>query len=252
MAGQTGTWIAAIFGGALVIMERRPIAAGALLGLLIAKPQMALLVPVALVAAQNWRALAAMCASAATLVLVSTALFGIDRWYEFAARVALLRKFMVEDGTGIWNLMISVFVMLRHVPLSVSASYAGQTLGLLVAVAIVALVWRSAASAPAKYAVLVSCSLLATPYVMVYDLVLAALVPLWLLQTSSRSRNFDSLIIVSSALLLTVPVVAPIIVRAAGVQVGPFMFIPAIIVAALVAFQDTRLRSTLAAPEFCR
>jgi hypothetical protein len=235
MAGQTGTWIAAIFGGGLLLLERRPVVAGILLGLLIAKPQMALLVPVALVAAQKWRALAAMCASAATLVIASAALFGIARWFEFADRVAALRKSMVEDGTGIWNLMVSVFVMLRHIPLSVSASYAGQFVGVVVGVALVALVWRSLASAPVKYAVLVSCSLLVTPYVMVYDLVLAALVPLWLVQGGPRSPNVDRLILVSSGLLLTVPVVAPVVVQMAGLAIGPLMFMPVIVAAALVA-----------------
>jgi len=238
MCGQTGTWIAAIFGGGLLLLERRPVVAGILLGFLIAKPQMALLVPVALVAGQKWRSLAAMCASAATLVATSAALFGIDRWFEFADRLAFLRKSMMEDGTPMWNFMITIFVMLRHIPLPVSISYAGQSAGALVGVALVALVWRSAASAPVKYAVLVSCSLLVTPYVMVYDLVLAALVPLWLLQGGARGPNFDRAILLSSGLLLILPVVAPVVVNTFGIQIGPLMFMPAIVVAALAAMSE--------------
>jgi hypothetical protein len=87
---------------------------------------------------------------------------------------------------------------------------------------------------------------------MVYDLVLAAFVPLWLLQGGPRSQNLDRLILVSCALLLTVPVVAPTIVNVAGMQIGPLMFMPAIVAAALAAFWDTKSQPAVVAAEFCR
>ena len=59
VGGQNGTWTAALFGGGLSLLERRPLLAGGLLGLLIYKPQLALLIPVALLAGRHWRAFAA-------------------------------------------------------------------------------------------------------------------------------------------------------------------------------------------------
>ena len=50
VGGQNGTWTAALFGGGLSLLERRPLLAGGLLGLLIYKPQLGLLIPVALLA----------------------------------------------------------------------------------------------------------------------------------------------------------------------------------------------------------
>ena len=50
------TWTAALFGGGLSLLERRPLLAGGLLGLLIYKPQLGLLIPVALLAGRHWRA----------------------------------------------------------------------------------------------------------------------------------------------------------------------------------------------------
>src|SRR5258707_10279692 len=56
VGGQNGTWTAALFGGGLGLLERRPLLAGGLLGLLIYKPQLGLLIPVALLAGRHWRA----------------------------------------------------------------------------------------------------------------------------------------------------------------------------------------------------
>jgi len=56
VGGQNSTRTAALFGGGLSLLERRPLLAGGLLGLLIYKPQLGLLIPVALLAGRHWRA----------------------------------------------------------------------------------------------------------------------------------------------------------------------------------------------------
>ena len=56
VGGQNSTWTAALFGSGLSLLERRPLLAGGLLGLLIYKPQLGLLIPVALLAGRHWRA----------------------------------------------------------------------------------------------------------------------------------------------------------------------------------------------------
>ncbi len=53
VGGQNGTWTAALFGGGLGLLERRPLVAGGLLGLLVYKPQLGLLIPVALIAGRH-------------------------------------------------------------------------------------------------------------------------------------------------------------------------------------------------------
>ena len=65
-----------VAGLALLLMRSRPVLAGILLGLLTAKPHLALLFPIALVCARSRRALAAMALSAVLLALVSLAAFG--------------------------------------------------------------------------------------------------------------------------------------------------------------------------------
>ena len=54
--GQNGLITAALFGGGLLLLERRPWVAGALFGLLCYKPQFGILLPLAFLAARQWRA----------------------------------------------------------------------------------------------------------------------------------------------------------------------------------------------------
>ena len=55
---QTGFFTAALIGGSLVLLERRKVAAGTMLGLLIFKPHFGILFPVVLIAARQWQILA--------------------------------------------------------------------------------------------------------------------------------------------------------------------------------------------------
>ena len=64
--GQNGFLTAALLGGALVVLDRRPLVAGILLGLLVYKPQYGLMLPIVLAVSGRWRCFAA---AAATVVL---------------------------------------------------------------------------------------------------------------------------------------------------------------------------------------
>src|SRR5436309_2254785 len=57
--GHNGFLTAALLGGALVLLDRRPIVAGVLFGLMAYKPQFGLMIPLVLIATGRWRAFAA-------------------------------------------------------------------------------------------------------------------------------------------------------------------------------------------------
>ena len=78
------------FYGGLRLLDRSPAAAGILLGLAGYKPQIWVLVPLALLAARQWRALAWTAGTVAVLSLASLGVFGLDFWLAFldAAREA--------------------------------------------------------------------------------------------------------------------------------------------------------------------
>src|SRR5690606_9608280 len=69
--GQNGFLTAALFGGALLLVDRRPVLAGVLFGLICYKPHFGLLIPVALAASGNWRAFAGATASVLAVAALS-------------------------------------------------------------------------------------------------------------------------------------------------------------------------------------
>lgn len=96
--GQNGFLTAGLLGAALIAMPSRPAMAGVLFGLLAYKPQFALVIPIALLAAGQWRTVAAACLTVAALVLISSLAFGIDIWSAFAASAETSRKLLLEQG----------------------------------------------------------------------------------------------------------------------------------------------------------
>jgi alpha-1,2-mannosyltransferase len=79
-AGQNSFFSAALAVGGISLLASRPIIAGILLGLLSFKPQLAILVPVALLAAGAWPCIAAAIVTSACLLLASLAVPGIGMW----------------------------------------------------------------------------------------------------------------------------------------------------------------------------
>ena len=148
--GQNGYWTAALLGGGLVLLERRPAVAGILFGLLIYKPHLGLIIPVFLIAGRQWRAFFA--AAVTVIVLVSTSLlaFGPEIWTEYPASASKLRQWILEDGKDTFHRMLSVFVAARRLGLDVPSAYAVQAAVAVTAAALVAAAWYREAPAPVR------------------------------------------------------------------------------------------------------
>src|SRR5205807_10087110 len=89
--GQNGFLTAALFGAALLALDRRPFSAGLLFGAICYKPHFGLLIPVALAAGGRWRAFVGAAVAVLGLVLLSLVLFGAASWQEFFAAIAASR-----------------------------------------------------------------------------------------------------------------------------------------------------------------
>jgi glycosyl transferase family 87 len=74
--GQNGFLSTALVGGAAVWLDRRPALAGVCLGCLAYKPQLGMIVPLALAAAGRWRCFAVAAATVAILAAAATLAFG--------------------------------------------------------------------------------------------------------------------------------------------------------------------------------
>ena len=236
VGGQNGTWTAALFGGGLGLLERRPVLAGGLLGLLIYKPQLGLLIPVALLAGRHWRAFAAASVTAGALLALSAIGFGTDVWSDYLHNLGVLRQMILEDGSGVWHRFVSVFVAARRLGSSVEAAYLIQVVAGVLSCVAVALVWRRDAPAGLKNAVLLLGTCFATPYLQDYDLVFGALVVAWLWQSPVLHKS-ERLLQISACLLLLLPLVASALAQMSGLAFGPLFIIPAFVVALQMSFR---------------
>jgi hypothetical protein len=173
--GQNGFLTAALLGGALHLLDRRPWVAGVLIGCLAYKPQFGVLIPIALVAGGRWRTIGAAASTVAALIALSLLILGSDVWHAFADSMRFTQTVVLEQGDTGWEKIQSVFSAVRIWGAPVDTAYAIQlALGLVLAASI-AWLWQSDAAFELKAAALATGSLLATPYVLDYDLVVLAI-----------------------------------------------------------------------------
>jgi hypothetical protein len=231
VGGQNGCWTAALLGGGLSLIERRPYLAGTLFGLMAYKPQLAILLPVALIAGRQWRTLAAAATTAGLLLALSLIWLGPHVWADFARNLALVRHLILEDGAGVSHRMVSVFVAARTLGASVETAYAAQAVFALVASVAIAVVWFKDAPAGIKNAVFLLGTCLATPYLQDYDLVFGALVVAWLWQQPIELYPSERALQITSALFLMLPLVAAAMARITLLTYGPLFILPLFVLA---------------------
>ena len=172
--GQNGFLTAALLGGALHWLDRRPWLAGVLIGLLAYKPQFGVLIPVALLAGGRWRTIGAAALTVAALVGISFAMLGSGIWHAFADSMNFTQTVVLEQGGTGWQKIQSIFSAVRALGANVPTAYAAQGMLLALLAASLAWLWHSDAAFELKAAALALASLLATPYVLDYDFVVLA------------------------------------------------------------------------------
>jgi alpha-1,2-mannosyltransferase len=178
--GQNGFFTVALFGGGLLLLQPRPLLAGALLGLLCYKPQFGILLPLAFVVSRQWRAAAGAALIVVAFVGLSAALFGVQTWRAFLDSVPIATHNVLEQGDVGFGKIQSTFGAARLWGASVAAAYAMQAaVGLFAAIAVV-WIWLKPAALPVQAAALATGTLLVIPYFADYDLVLLALPIAWL------------------------------------------------------------------------
>ena len=173
LAGSNAVLVTALIVGGIALLDTRPLLAGALLGVVIFKPQFFPLLPLALIAARQSRALAGMAASALVLVLLSVALFGPGLWLDWInvyLNPQQVAGVNATDWGHSWDESVSTCAALLGAPhWLANAAQAGAALAAAIAV------WRAFRIAhPPRLAVLACAVLLASPHVSNYDLLLLA------------------------------------------------------------------------------
>lgn len=171
--GQNGFLTAALLGGGLALLDRRPLLAGLCFALLAYKPQFGFLLLPALVAGGYWRAIASAGIALACLTLATLAGFGAAAWQGFFAQLDFTRT-LVEQGAAGFAKNESTFAAVRLLGGSVASAYGAQGAVSFGLVAALVIVWRSATDFRLKTALLAAASLAVTPQAFDYDMTILA------------------------------------------------------------------------------
>lgn len=217
LIGQNGFLTAALLGGALLTLEKRPWLAGVLIGGLMYKPQFGLLLPLALAAGGYWRSFAAAALTAMVLVAVSWLAFGTDVWVSFVEWLPRTSSSFLVEGRAEFGRMQSVLSLVRYVGGSDALARGTQGFVSLVVASGVAVIWRRRTPFALKAAALATAVPLATPYLYAYDLVVLVIPVALLLRPAAGAslRPSEAAALAASVVLL---VAFPFLVA----PVGPF------------------------------
>jgi hypothetical protein len=256
LAGQNGFLTASLLGGSLFFLEKRPVVAGAMIGCLTYKPQFGILIPVALVAARQWRAVASAGIAAAVLAAVSILLFGADAWTSFPNGLVGQSKLNLAAGPDSnWGYLQTVYGLIRNLHGPANAGWLVQGFTTFAAASIVWILWRSPVRFALKAATLSAAALIATPYAFAYDMAALAIPVAFLAKDQigyGMLRGEQTIMIalfgVTAATLLVLGDRTDQITFG-GVQLGPFVVVTLLAVILRRALYHTRQPFLLSVPE---
>lgn len=229
--GQNGCLTAALLGGALLALQNRPLLAGVLFGLLAYKPQFALVIPLALLAAGQWRAILAAGLTVVLLAGATAMMFGTETWFAFATSTEISRKLLLEQGEVGFEKLQSVFAAVRMWGGGVILAYVVQGTVSVAVICTTAWMWRSRIDHAQKAVLLVIATLLASPHTLDYDLTVAGIAIAYYV-TTGITRGFAPYEITLLAAMWIAPLLTRAIAGLTGVPLG-LIALAALFVAAL-------------------
>jgi Glycosyltransferase family 87 len=164
-------------GAALIMifawLDRRPILAGVLIGLLTVKPQLGLLFPFMLVASGRWRVFGSAAVTALALIALTAVLFGPEVWVDFVTKSLPNQRTVLSDpNVATAPFHATVFMNLRGFGASYDLGIAIQGVFALLAIGAVVWAFRFAKDRDAceLRAMFLACAACTSPYLGIYDL----------------------------------------------------------------------------------
>jgi hypothetical protein len=172
LSGQSSLLTTAALLAIFALLDKQPLTAGVLIGLLTVKPQLGILLPFALIASGRWKVFFAAAATAAALFAASVAIGGIESWQDYVTKALPLQREVLQDAAGTaMPFQPSIFMNIR----GVVGNHIGELIQFgftLAAVAAVSLAFRSRRDADPRLlqALFFACTVSASPYMGAYDL----------------------------------------------------------------------------------
>jgi hypothetical protein len=188
LVGQNGFLTASLIGGTLYLMPTRPVLSGICLGLLSYKPQYGLLFPLVLIAASQWTVFFTAGAVAVAMAFASWFAFGTESWQAFFHWMPMFSQAFLTEGRAPWGKMQSIFALVRYFGGTEQLAWVFQWIMSAGVAVVLALMWRSRSniSYPLKAAALAAGTLLVTPYLFLYDMMVLAIAVAFLVRIGLR------------------------------------------------------------------
>src|SRR5580698_9541001 len=193
LVGQNGFLTASLIGGTLYLLPARPVLAGICLGLLSYKPQYGLLFPLVLIAASQWTVFVTAGIVAATMAFASWLAFGTESWQAFFHWMPMFSQAFLTEGKATWWKLQSIFSLVRYLGGTESLAWALQWVMTATVAVVLTLMWRSRISYSLKAAALATGTLLITPYLFMYDMMVLAIPVAFLVRIGLKSgfRSYE-------------------------------------------------------------
>ncbi len=171
LTGQTSFLLGGMMILGLLLLDRRPVWAGLILGLATAiKPQICVLVPIALIVAQNWRALFGWGGGGAAMLLLSLALFGWGAWADWLAALPRFQA-LFRDSPMLVDAAVTPYALAQR---SGIAGWPVFAIATMLALAAIWATFRRECDPADRLIALAGGALLLSPYAMNYELALLA------------------------------------------------------------------------------
>ncbi|MFZ0806926.1 MAG: glycosyltransferase family 87 protein [Candidatus Sulfotelmatobacter sp.] len=189
--GQITVLLLACFTTAwLAFRADRPLLAGLALGLLVCKPQFLVAIPVILLLAGAWRALAGTILSAAAQLGLALMIFGSAIMRAYFSTLWHMSSYMeaVEPGRAAIQMhsLRSFWLLLIPEPTIAKIIYVASSIAVVI---LAAAIWKSSSDMAVRFSALTLAAVLVNPHLFVYDLLVLAPVLLlladWTLSLSS-------------------------------------------------------------------
>lgn len=186
--GQNGFLTGGLIGLACLTIERRQLAAGVSLGMMVIKPHLAIAMAVFALLARRWGAVIAAAAVILSSSVLCALLLGPQIWSAFLRSVHESSGFLERGSFALFR-SVSVYAVLRTAGLSASLALLGQVVVAVFALSVVALsIYRGL---PARWSLGLAAvvSLLISPYAYDYDLPILGVGMALLLPDLTRLAN---------------------------------------------------------------
>ncbi|MGS0891559.1 glycosyltransferase family 87 protein [Burkholderia stagnalis] len=170
MYGQNAMLTASCAALAVYWVDRRPAWAGFCIGLMVVKPQMAMLFPFVLISARAWRTFAWAALFATAFAALGVLVCGVGSLNLFLHNTALARSLILEHNIVFWFTSPTPFAALRLAEVPLPVAYAVQACIAAVAIASACTLWARNRDTRVRGAALVIATLAANPYVWHYEL----------------------------------------------------------------------------------